>query len=244
MAPDHKLTEDSLFAGRLQCVQPRHGYRFSIDAVLLAAFIAPGPGSRILDLGAGNGIVSLIIAYRWPETVLTALEIQPELVELAGHNSRANGFQERIRVMAGDYRRIADCLPAASFDLVVCNPPYRKAGSGRLNAGAQQAVARHELAGDFSAVAGASAYALRKGGRAAYVYPAERGAALIHELKKIGLETKRLQVVYSYPGAAGKLLLVEAVKGGGEGLKVLPPFYVYQEKDGPYSPEMEACYRS
>jgi len=103
-------------------------------------------------------------------------------------------------------------------------------------------MARHELRADLKAVVAACCFAVRNRGRVAVVYPASRGISLLHEMRRHGLEPKRLQVVYSYPGSEAKLLLVEAVKGGGEELVIAAPFYVYQEKDGSYSPEMEACY--
>ena len=96
---------------------------------------------------------------------------------------------------------------------------------------------------DVAAVVKAAAWALRNKGRAAFVYPAGRGATILHELKNYGLEPKRMQVVYSYPGSAATLLLVEAIKGGGEELSILSPFYIYKERKGEYSAEMEDCYR-
>ena len=74
------------------------------------------------------------------------------------------------------------------------------------------------------------------------MYPAVRGISLFHEMRRHGLEPKRLQVVYSYPGSEARLLLVEAVKGGGEELSIAPPFYIYEEKDGDYSAEMAQWY--
>jgi len=238
-----EYTADSLFDGRIRCTQRAAGYRFSLDAVLLGNFISVRPGVRILDMGCGSGILSLILAYRWPDCQLTGLEIQPDLVELAEKNIGDNNWQERIEIVQGDLRHIEKFLPAGKFDWVVSNPPYRKAGSGRKNLEPEKLSARHEISSDVAAVANASAWALKNKGRAAYVYPAVRGATILFELKKQGLEPKKLQVVYSYPGSAATLLLVETVKGGGEELAILPPFYVYREPGGRYSPEMEACYR-
>jgi tRNA1Val (adenine37-N6)-methyltransferase len=241
--PRHdEYTDDSLFGGRIRCLQHNSGYRFSLDAVL-AHFIAVQPGEKILDLGCGSGIVALILAYRWPACQLSGLEIQPALVKLARENVVQNKWQERIEIVQGDLRRIEKCVSAGRFDRVVSNPPYRKAGTGRMNNGEEQLVARHEAMADAAAVVRAAVWALKYRGRAAFIYPAARGAVILYELKKQGLEPKRLQPVYSYPGSPATLLLIEAVKGGGEELAILPPFYVYREKQGEYSPEMAACYR-
>jgi len=238
-----KYTDDSLYDGLLRCRQPGSGYRFSLDAVLLGNFISPRLQEHILDLGCGSGIVALIMAYRWPSCHITGLEIQPDLVELARENVVLNRWQERITILQGDLRLIDKSIAVGQFDWVVSNPPYRKSGSGRQNEEPQQLVARHETMADVAAVVGAAVRALKNKGRAAFIYPATRGATLLFELKKQGLEPKRMQIVYSYPGSPATLLLVEALKGGGEELSVLPPFYVYREHQGGYSPEMAACYK-
>lgn len=242
--PRHdEYTEDSLFDGRIRCKQRSNGYRFSLDAVLLGNFISIRPGEKVLDLGCGSGIVALILAYRWPSCQLTGLEIQPDLVKLARENVAQNNWQERITIMQGDLRQIERVIPAGQFDCLVSNPPYRKKGTGRMNLEPEQLAARHETMADVASVVKASAWALKNRGRAAFIYPAARGAAVLYELKKQGLEPKRLQTVYSYPGSPAVLLLVEAVKGGGEELTILEPFYVYREPEGEYSSEMAACYR-
>jgi len=242
-----KYSEDTLFEGRLICRQHRRGYRFSLDAVLLAHFVNLRPDARVMDLGGGCGVISLILAYRYQHIRITVLELQTGLVDLIWENitkneAQGNRYRERIEVINGDLRIIDRFVQAGIFDWVVCNPPYRKTGSGRINPASEQAMARHELQADLKTVVAACSYAVRTRGRVAVVYPASRGVSLLQEMRGHGLEPKRLQVVYSYPGSEAKLLLVEAVKGGGEELVIAAPFYVYQEKDGSYSPEMAACY--
>jgi len=130
-----------------------------------------------------------------------------------------------------------------TFDWLVCNPPYRKSGSGRVNPIDEKAVARHEIKGTLDDSVKAASYFLKNKGRAAFVYPASRGAALLASLRNEGLEPKKMQVVYGYPGAQGKLILVESVKNGGEELDILPPFYVFKELGGEYSKEMQTYYK-
>lgn len=244
LMPKHdEYTDDSFFDGRIRCMQHSSGYRYSLDAVLLGNFVSMRPAEKILDLGCGSGIVALILAYRWPACRLTGLELQPDLVKLARKNVAQNNWQERIEIVQGDLRQIDKNMGAGQFDCLVSNPPYRKKGTGRMNSGSEQLVARHETMADVASVVKAAVWALRYKGRAAFIYPAVRGATVLYELKKQGLEPKKMQTVYSYPGSAATLLLIEAVKGGGEELTILPPFYVYRVFEGDYSPEMAACYR-
>lgn len=240
--PARELTDDTLFAGRLSCRQHRDGYRFSVDAVLLAHFFTPRPTEAILDLGCGCGVIPLILAYRWPKVRLTGLELQPQLAALARLNAVDNNLTERINIVEGDLRAIAALFTPGQFQRLVCNPPFYRSAAARLNLDPERRMARHEVAADLAEVVKAAGGLLHKGGRADLVYPAERAAALLATLRGVGLEPKRLQVVHSFPGGPGKLVLVEALKGGGEELEVLPPFFIYREQGGGYSPEMARCY--
>lgn len=240
--PARELTDDTLFAGRLSCRQHRDGYRFSVDAVLLAHFFTPRPGEAILDLGCGCGVIPLILAYRWPDPRLTGLELQPPLAALARRNVADNNLAERINIVEGDLRAITTLFAPGQFQRLVCNPPFYRSAAARLNLDPERRLARHEVAADLTEVVAAAAWLLHKGGRVDLVYPAERAVALLAALRGAGLEPKRLQVVHSFPGGPGKLVLVEGLKGGGEELEILPPFFIYREAGGEYTAEMARCY--
>ncbi len=237
------LTDDTLFDGRLVCRQYRDGYRFSLDAVLAAHFCRPAPRDRVLDLGCGCGVIGLILAYRHPDITLTGIEIQPELVQLTRDNAVANELQARLMVLEGDFRTISSLVQPESFDVVVSNPPYRQQGRGRVSPADQRARARHEVDASLPDLVGAAAFGLKNRARMVVIYPAARLVPLITELKKNRLEPKRIQPVYSYPGSRdASLVLIEAVKNGGEEVRILPPFYVYTEKNGPYTGSMQKLY--
>ncbi|MGE4561021.1 MAG: tRNA1(Val) (adenine(37)-N6)-methyltransferase [Desulfobulbus sp.] len=238
------LTEDTLFAGALVCHQPAIGYRFSIDAVLAAQFVLPKAGQRVLDLGCGCGIIGLILAYRVPGLVVHGLELQPELAALARQNVLANGFTPGMEILEGDVRSINQVVGAETYDQVVCNPPYGTPQGGRINLDAQAAAARHELNACLEDFVRAAAYSVRNRGRVVFIYPARRGATLLHTLYNHRLTPKRLQPVYSSPeSGSARLLLVEAVKNGGEQFEVLAPFFIYRQRNGGYSHAMQALYR-
>ena len=237
-----EITCDTLFAGALFCSQPRHGYRFSLDALLLAHFCKPRPGDRVLDLGAGCGVVSLILAYRHPQLDLTCLEMQARLAALARRNIEQNQFGGRMRLVRGDLRLIRELLPVAGFDLVVTNPPYFPVASGRLNPNEEQAMARHELGAALPDVVRAAAFALPVKGRLALIYPARRAEAMFAVLRQHRLAPKRLRLVHPYPDAGATHILLEAVKGGGEGLSVAPPLYLRLAPGGEYSPELAGIF--
>ncbi len=223
----------------MRCAQHEDGYRFSVDSVLLGHFVAPGKESSVLDLGSGCGVISLILAHRHPQINITCLELQASLLTLIQRNIITNNFEDRLHAQQGDVTAIAKVVDPESFDLVVCNPPYGELETGRLSEGSEQAIARHEVQAKVSDFVKAAAFAVKNKGRVAFVLPASRFTYLINAMKEVRLEPKRLQVVHSYPEGPGKLVLLEAVKNGGEELSVLPPFYIYGEPGGEYTPDMQ-----
>ncbi|MBW6519834.1 MAG: methyltransferase [Desulfoarculaceae bacterium] len=243
---EERVSCDTLFAGRVHCLQHRSGYRFSVDAILAAHFSPPVPGGAVLDLCGGCGVIALICLYRWQEQVtsVSCLELQPALVELASRNRAMNGYSAKMEVVPGDLRHILDFFPAGTFSQVICNPPFYKAHSGRPCQDQESFIARHQVHCTLSEVVAAAAAVVKNRGKVVFVYPAAGLNALLIDLQQYHLVPKRLQTIYSYPdvSAPARLILVEAVKNGGEGLRVLPPFYIYERRLGAYSKGMQRLY--
>lgn len=236
-------SHESLYGGRLQILQKKKGYRYTIDSILLSHFVEPKKGERILELGAGSGVISLLLAFRNPGVRVTGVEIQAELADMAGRSISMNGLEGRVQIIPGDVRNAADFLEARSQDVAVFNPPYRKRGSGKVNPGREKALARHEIAGTITDFLRAASRALEPGGRVCLIYPCSRMVEAVHQMRVEKMEPKRLRMVHSRPGSRGDFLLVEGIKGGGEELSVLPPLFVYREGER-YSEELEALFRN
>ena len=115
-------TLDRFLDGRLRLIQSARGYRFSIDAVLLAQFVTVKPGDVVVDLGAGCGIISLLLLLEKPVAYAIALEIQRNLADQAVRNAALNGVTDRMGVLLADLRQVPLWQPVA--DVVVCNPPW------------------------------------------------------------------------------------------------------------------------
>jgi len=212
---------DRFLDGRLQVIQSRGGYRFSIDAILLSDFVTIREGDVVVDLGTGCGIIPLILLITGSAGRAVGLEIQEELAFQALRNVRLNGLEDRMLIVRGDIR----CLPLAgnSADVVICNPPYRKTNSGRINPDPRRAIARHELLTSIDDILGAAAYLLKKKGRFALIYPAVRLTDILARLRHIKLEPKRIRLNHPGLDADAKLALIEATQGGRPGVQVLPP---------------------
>jgi tRNA1(Val) A37 N6-methylase TrmN6 len=235
-------TFDSLFGGEIRVVQEKDGYRFSLDAILLAGFAWLRSGERVMDLGTGIGIIPLILGKRGEGAErIVGVEIQEKLSELAKKNVFNNGLEGLIHIYRGDIRAVADIFPPSSFDVVVTNPPYYRVSSGRINPSFQKAIARHEVMCTIDDVLQATSYLLREGGRIFIIFPAHRSVTLFDSLRSAMLEPKTLRWVHSRENEEAKFILTEAYKGRGEGVEVLPPFIIY-DHDGNYTPEMERLY--
>jgi tRNA1Val (adenine37-N6)-methyltransferase len=240
-APSEQESLDSLFHGRIMILQPRRGYRFSLDSVLLAGLTRVRRRDRVVDLGTGCGVIPLILAFRCAAFHVTGVEIQPSLAALARRNVEMNGLSSFIRIVEGDLRFIRKESIGSPVSLVVSNPPYREILSGRLNPEAEKARARHELLADLGDVAKAAARLLPQKGRLALIYPARRLPRLLREVADAGFAPKLLTLIHGTSDSAAKLAHLEAVKGGGEELRVKKPFVVYRA-DGGYTSEMAALY--
>ena len=224
--------------GKLKVFQPEKGYRFGIDSLLLAGFLRLKPGERVFEACAGCGVVSLIALYRFPKNKVFALEFDNLLTRCLFLNAKENSFEKRLFPLRGDV--LKPPFKENFFDVVFLNPPYFKKGTGRESPYHLENLARREEASFLFKLIRALKKVLKNRGRLYIVFTAYRLAELLFLLKGEGLEPKVLRLVHSYPGAEAKLVLIEAIKGGGEEVRILPPLYVYEKPSGDYSPEVKS----
>ena len=234
-------TTDTFFDGKIKVMQSRAGYRFSIDSVLLAFHAAPRPGDKVLDLGTGCGIISLIMAVRQPDIRIFAVELQTELAGLAEANVGQNQLANRIQVMHTDMRLLKPNMTGGPADLIVCNPPYRKPGSGRINPAQQRAVARHEIKVSLVDILETAHRMLRTAGRFVVIYSVERTTDIISCMRSEQIEPKFMRMIHSTRNSEAKLVLIEGVKGARPGLKVTPSLIIYDDT-GDYTEEVKPMF--
>jgi tRNA1(Val) A37 N6-methylase TrmN6 len=192
------LTSERFESCGLTIAQPRKGHRYGPESLCLAAFAEVRPGDRIVDLGAGVGVIALLLAARREDARVTAVEIQPALHAIAEHNVVRNGYGGRVQCVCDDARRFAE-QHGAAFDLVVANPPFYRRGAGRLCADAQRAAARHELHGTIADVCAAASMLMAPGARFALVFEASRREDLETAAAQAGLCLSRQDVQAGRP---------------------------------------------
>ncbi len=210
--------------------QKRGGHRLTTDTVLLADFVAPlGEGVRVVDLGTGYGPLPLMLAAKNPSATFVCVDIDDDALAVADVNIRANSLAERVKLIESDWRKLPESLAQGSFDLVVSNPPYVKAGSGRLSPDPMRAMARTEVFGTLTELVGVSAYLLKSGGSICYVYPFIRYEEMLRALKDNGLALSRLRFVHDRKGCEARVFLVEArFAEESDRINVEAPLYLAQ----------------
>ncbi len=234
-------TLDEILDGRLRVFQKKRGYRFSLDAVLLAHFVFLKAKGKAIDLGTGSGIIPLILATRFPHVAWTGLEIQASLAELANRSIELNCLQNHINIVHGDARKIKNFFLAHSFDAVTFNPPYRKINSGRINPDKEKAIARHEIKGSLKDFLQAAKYLLKPSGKIFTIYPAKRLAQLVSLFRANIIEPKRMKFVFSAVNSDAEFVLVEGRAGAREELKIEPSLVIYDE-DRRYTDHMNSVF--
>lgn len=231
---------DELWPGGPKFHQAEYGFKLGTDSVLLAHFTNPSRAKRILDLGCGAGVLTVLTAYKAPRGQVMGIEIQPESAEVCKQNMAANGFDPE-QILIGDLREHRKLFEAGSFDLVISNPPYFTANSGFTAPDEKRATARDERTCTMDDLCKAAGYLVKWGGAFTVVHRPERLSELFCSLTKYGLEPKRLRLVSYKANSAPNLILVEARRGGKPGLAIESPLILTKE-DGSDTEEVKKIY--
>ena len=234
-------TLEDLQLNGLFLIQKKTGFRFGMDAVLLAHFAGIREKDTVVDFGTGNGILPLLLYGRKKGNRFFAVEIQKEASELARRNAELNHLEKHITVIHADAADISDYLERCSADAAVCNPPYGHPDASLISPEINKAVARSQKTETLDHLLSGAFYALKGRGRLFLVYPASQMLFLMKKLQLNHLEPKRFQLVYPYPSKPANLVLIEAVKDAKPMLHPMPPLIIYNH-DGSLTNDLKSVY--
>ncbi len=213
----------------IKLIRKKNGLTFGTDAYLLAAYVGCAKHASCADLGSGTGILPLLLLARDKVKKATAIEVQEVFCELIRRNAAINSLSSRLSVCHGDVRALP--LPTESYDIVLSNPPYMKADSGKANEHDMKFIARHEVMGGIGDFCAAAARLLKYGGKFYVVYRPDRLVDLMAALRAASLEPKRMTLVQATAESAPSMLLLEAKKGAAPSLTLTRPL-ILQAEDG------------
>jgi tRNA1Val (adenine37-N6)-methyltransferase len=236
------LIHELLGYDKIKIVQNLEMFRFSLDSMLLAAFVEPKRDcKRIIDLGCGNAPIPLFLTMK-TKAQIYGVEIQKEVYDLAVKSVEINGFQNQIQILHADICNIYRQLGANIFDIVISNPPYFKWNeSSNVNKNDYLTIARHEVKIDLEGIVKESKKLLTSSGHLYLVHRVERLSEVLLLLHTYDFGIRRLRFVYPKTESKTALLfLLEARNNRPADVRVEPPLYVYEGNE--YTEEVRTIF--
>lgn len=240
-----EITIDDLIGGRVAIIQPKTGYRVSMDTVLLAASVPARAGERVLEAGAGSGGAALCLAHRCPDVRVEGLEIQQAMAEVARRNAALNNMDDRFTLKVGCITAPPDDMEPGSFDHVFANPPYLERGNSMRPPAHTKDIAHMNSTASLKDWVDFCLAMVRVKGTLSFIYRADRIDELISLLYKRAGDLTLLPL-WPHAGQPAKRILVQGRKGTSGVSRVLPGIALHSAGDGQgqrYTPEAEAVLR-
>ena len=233
---------DDLEFKNLKIIQNKNGFCFGIDSVLLSDFAKNiRHNSKVIDLGTGTGIISILLSGKTIGTSFVGVEIQKEVAEMAKRSIELNKLEKRIQIVNENIIDFKEKYESKSFDSVVTNPPYKKINTGIQNEENKKLISRHEITAKLEDFIQISSYLLKDGGEFYMIHKPERLVDIFTIMRKEKIEPKQIRFVYPNKNKQANLVLIKGVKGGNSFLKFENNLYVYNE-DGTYTEEIMKIY--
>lgn len=233
---------DDLEFKNLKIIQNKDGFCFGIDAVLLSDFAKNiKKDSRVMDLGTGTGIISILLCEKTELKKITGVEVQKEVYDMACRSAKLNNLEDKFEVVNENILNLENIFENNSFDVIVTNPPYKKQNTGITNDDEKKLISRHEILGDLSGFIRISSKLLKDKGEFYMVHRPERLVDIFSLMRKYKIEPKEIRLVFSNEKNPPKMVLVKGVKNGGEYLKFRENLYIYKD-NGSYTDEILKIY--
>ncbi len=238
---DNERIDDLEFKG-LKIIQNPEGFCFGIDSVLISDFAREiKKGSKVIDLGTGTGIIATLLCGKTEETKFIGVEVQEEVYDMAKRSIKLNKLDNRFEVINENITNLNNIYDRGSFDVVVTNPPYKKADTGLKNEEQKKLISRHEVKADLESFVKVSNYLLKDKGEFYMVHRPDRLVDILSTMRENKIEPKLIRFVLPNKDKAPNLVLIKGTKNGRPFLKMKENLYVYDE-NGNYTDEIMKIY--
>lgn len=234
-----EVINDLLEYNNMKIYQNSDWFMFSLDSILLPNFVTLNKRvKKILDLGTGNAPIPLILSTRTKATIY-GVEIQKELYDLAMKSVKINHLENQIKIINEDIKNLENYFDVNSFQMIVSNPPYFKLEElSKVNENEQKMIARHEIKISLEQLVQVASRLLDNKGIFAMVHRTDRLIEIINIFQKNNIIPKKIQLIYPKKGSNSNMVLIEGIKNGNQGLKILPPIIAHEE-NGKYTLEIK-----
>ncbi len=233
---------DDLEYKNLKIIQNKKGFCFGIDSILLSDYAKKIRNDcTVIDIGTGTGIIALLLAKKTKLKKIYGIEIQEEVANMAKRSVDLNGLNDKIEIVNEDINNIFSILEKNKYDVIVTNPPYKKAETGVKSLDRKQLISRHEVKCTLEDVIEKSSKLLKDKGEFYMVHRAERLVDIMCLLRKYKIEPKNIRFVHSKTNEKPILILIRCVKNANKFLKIDNPLVIYKE-DGEYTDEILEIY--
>ena len=238
---ENERIDDLEYKG-LKIIQNKEGFCFGVDSVLLSDYAKKiKRDAKVVDIGTGTGIISLLLCKKTNLSKVIGIEIQEDVAEMATRSIKLNNIQDKFEIINADIKNVFDILKPYQYDVVVTNPPYKKIDTGVKNVEKKQLISRHEVKCTLEDIIEKGSKLLKDLGEFYMVHRAERLVDIMCLLRKHKLEPKNIRFVHSRAGEKPSLILIRAVRGAKEFLKIDKPLVIYKE-NGEYTNEILEIY--
>lgn len=229
------ITRDYFYKRKLIIYQRKKGYRFSVDAPILADFLPSFPKQKALEVGTGVGVIALMALYKKKFSFIYGLDIQPGLSELAERNAEENGFSHNLKIIAADFNE--NYLDFSGIQHIFSNPPFFRADRGRLSPNPEIKNAKTEIKLTVKQLLVNSFSILGTKGNLYLVLPYSRYRETVKMAAGIGFFVSRLREVLSFSHGKPERFLIQ-LTNYNVSPKTLPPLIIFKDK-GVYTDEMD-----
>jgi len=221
---------EDLQCNGLKIIQNKNLYKFTSDSVILANFVKTKRDDIVVEIGAGCGVISILVQAKNKLKKISAFEIQESMQTLCEKNIALNNLEEKVEIVKDDAKNHQKYVKNASIDVVFSNPPYFKVTD--FNQNEVKKVAKEEIYLSCEELTKAASKMLKSGGAFYCCYASERVCELIENCHKNNLAVKEMFFTENGKGEV-KLVVLKAVKDGNFGVKVFPNL-VTNNKNGDY----------
>lgn len=216
----------------LKIYQNTDMFQFSLDSILLPNFVTINRKTqKILDIGTGNAVIPIILSTK-TKSIIHAVEIQKEVYELGKKSIELNNLDTQISIYNEDIKEYYKKVESDTYDTITCNPPFFKVNeNSKFNDAHCKTIARHEIKLNLEDIMIIAKKLLKNNGNIAIVHRTERLVDILYTMRKYNIEPKKIKLVYPKIGYESNIVLIEGVKNGKSGLRMLESLISHDAND-------------